>query len=308
MKTRVQGAPTLAIFGNLTMDEVVTNGALRVAPGGSALYVSATAALLGARVDVFSHVGMDYPARNLVWLKNRGVGVEKVSRTGGETCRFRLSYRKGSRTLRLIDEGPRLKPIGINGMWKAAHLGPVFGEVPLSMIPTVRHHSSFVSMDLQGFLRKPARGGRVVLRPVEVGKILPFVDLLKATIGEALVQTSTLDVFSAVGRILRDGPRCVIVTMGRKGAVLAEKNGKVYRIPAYPEANAIDPTGAGDALVGGWLATFLSTGDPVWATSVGSALASMLVRRPGLAKFRLSRRELFRRSAWVFTRIRPLEL
>src|SRR5713101_4745458 len=102
MITRFLGRPTLAVLGNLTIDEVVKNGKSEVAPGGSALYVSATAAFFGMRVDVVSQVGMDYPAENLAWLRKRGIGVERVRRSKEGTCCFGLTYRNGSRTLRLI--------------------------------------------------------------------------------------------------------------------------------------------------------------------------------------------------------------
>ncbi len=295
---------TLAVLGSLTLDEVVSNRETRVAPGGSAFYVSATSARLGAKVDVISEVGMDYPSSNLAWLKNREVGVERVKQLKGKTCRFRLWYRKGSRTLQLVRAGSSLKLVELDGWWKAVHLGPVFREVPLSLVPDCRKHSGLVSMDLQGFVRRKGEDGNIILRSSGLGNTLQFVDFVKATIDEALVQAKTSDLFLAIKGILRQGPKYLVGTMGRKGSVLAERGGRIHRIPAYPEANAVDPTGAGDAMVGGWLATFLATRDPVWAASVGAALASLLVRRRGLAKFRWQREELFRRSAWVYTRIR----
>ncbi len=306
MKTEVRESPTLAVVGNLTMDEVVTNRGYRVGPGGSALYVSATAAFLGSRADVVSQIGPDYSVPTLVWLKKKGIGVDEVRRTGRETCRFRLSYRHGSRTLRVLHEGSPVRPSQVHGRWKALHLGPVFGEVPVTLIQVARRHTDFLSVDLQGFLRSRRQGGSVMLRPVELVEAFRFLDLMKSTADEALVQTSGRDLVSAVRRILDYGPRYVVVTLGRKGAIFAERNGEAYRIPAYPEPNVVEPTGAGDALVGGWLPTFLLTRDPVWATSVGSGLASLIVRRQGLAKFRLSREELFRRSAWVYSRVRRM--
>jgi len=206
--------------------------------------------------------------------------------------------------LQLVRAGSSLKLVELDGWWKAVHLGPVFREVPLSLVPDCRKHSGLVSMDLQGFVRRKGEDGNIILRSSGLGNTLQFVDFVKATIDEALVQAKTSDLFLAIKGILRQGPKYLVVTMGRKGSVLAERGGRIHRIPAYPEANAVDPTGAGDAMVGGWLATFLATGDPVWAASVGAALASLLVRRRGLAKFRWQREELFRRSAWVYTRIR----
>lgn len=308
MKTQSSGVSTLAVLGNLTIDEVVRNGKSRVAPGGSALYVSATAAFLGMGVEVVSQVGRDYPAENLEWLRKRGIQIERVRRSSEETCRFRLTYRNGSRSLQLIRGGSPLGPAQARGSWGSVHLGPVFREVPPSMVLAARKMAGFLSMDLQGFLRERTTTGGVVLQPAKLAKVFPILDFVKATAEEALVQTSRSDVLSAVKRILETGPKRLVVTMGRRGAVLAENSGEAYSVPAYPERQAVDPTGAGDAMLGGWLATFRSTKDPVWAASVGSALASMLVRRQGLAKLRVSRRELFRRSAWVYGRVSHVEM
>jgi sugar/nucleoside kinase (ribokinase family) len=296
--------PTLAVLGSLTLDEIVSKGETRVAPGGSALYVSVSSSLLGAKVDIISHVGVDYPSESLEWLENRGIGVERVKRLEGRTCRFRLQYRRGSRTLQLLQIGSQLETSEVNGSWNAIHIGPVFHEVPLTLVSECRRHSNLVSMDLQGFIRRQDKGGRVLLRRTRFGNSLQSVDLVKVTVAEAWAQAGASDLFSAIGRILQLGPKYLVVTMGSKGSILAERGGTLSRIPAYPETSVVDPTGAGDAMVGGWLATYTATRDPLWATSVGAALSSLLVRRGGLAKFRVPRKELFRRSAWVYTRVR----
>jgi sugar/nucleoside kinase (ribokinase family) len=286
----------------LTIDEVISNGQSRIAPGGSAFYVSATTAPLGTSVDVVSAVGRDYPKANVAWLRRRGVHACRIQRKG-ETCRFRLSYRDGSRSLRIVKSGSKITESALDTSWGAIHLGPVFEEIAPSLVQKCRRHSNFVSVDLQGFLREKDKQSKVHLRPANLRSALSHVDLLKATIDEVLTQTRKSDLGSAIPRILRHGPKYLIVTLGRRGSVFAERSGRVFRVPAYPETNALDPTGAGDAMVGGWLATFLKTKDPLWAVSVGSALASLLVRRVGLAKFRWSKPELFRRSAWVYNRI-----
>ncbi len=304
MKSLTRSPPTLAVLGSLTLDQIVSKGKTRVAPGGSALYVSVSSSLFGAKVDIISHVGVDYPSENLRWLENRGIGVERVKRLAGRTCRFKLQYRRGYRTLQLLQIGSPLGTSELNGSWSAIHIGSVFQEVPLSLMSECRRRSNLVSMDLQGFVRRKGMGGRVLLRRTRFGNSLQSIDLVKVTVEEALVQAGASDLRSAIARILQRGPKYLVVTMGSKGSILAERGGTLSRIPAYPETSVVDPTGAGDAMIGGWLATYITTRDPLWATSVGAALSSLLVRRGGLAKFRISRNELFRRSAWVYSRVR----
>ena len=69
-----------------------------------------------------------------------------------------------------------------------------------------------------------------------------------------------------------------------------------YEIPAYP-CRLVDPTGAGDAFCGGFLAGFQKTNDPLLAALHGGVSASLKIEGsgpfyeldvlPGLAEARL---------------------
>jgi len=306
--TRQRGAPEIAVLGNLTIDEITKDGgAIGTFPGGSALYVAATAAKLGANVHVFSNIGPDYPRRALDWLRLQGLDLTGVKKSPTNTTRFRISYRKGSRRLKILHPGKLLILPRRRTHWEAVHLGAVFGEISLSLISSVRRQTSFLSIDLQGFLRKKTGNNQVQLRPRRFSNLFQSFDLVKASASEARAQTSTDGTLSATRRLQRLGPQHLIITMGSKGSLLAERDGRIFRIPAYGESETVDPTGAGDAVVGGWLATFLSTKDPVWSASVGSALGSLIVRKKSLSKFRISRNELFRRAAHVYNKTTLLE-
>jgi len=193
----------------------------------------------------------------------------------------------------------------VGGHWDGVHIGPVFKEVPLSLVRKCRDRASVVSMDLQGFVRVRDSSGRIFLQSVEFGGLLRSVDLVKASAEEALVQTGSSTLVTAISRLIRGGPRWLVVTLGARGSIFAGREGEVWRIPAYPEERVIDPTGAGDALVGGWLSTFVVTRDPLWSMSIGTAAASFLVRRSGLARFNWASTELLGRAVWVRRRIRP---
>jgi sugar/nucleoside kinase (ribokinase family) len=78
------------------------------------------------------------------------------------------------------------------------------------------------------------------------------------------------------------------------------QHGMAFHVPSVPEKRAVDLTGAGDIFVGSWLETFLSVGDALWAGALGSAFASLSARAIGISKFRIDRRELFRRASWAY--------
>ena len=58
----------------------------------------------------------------------------------------------------------------------------------------------------------------------------------------------------------------------------------MFRVPAF-KTHVRDPTGAGDALVGAMLVTWVRTGDLLWSVAVGSAVASFVVERVGPTDF-----------------------
>ena len=126
--------PSLAIFGNLILDDVVLpDGRTRMGqPGGAALYAALGARLWGVGVGVVSVVGEDYPAAVLRRLDALGIELAGVRRTDGPTLRTWLLYEGRRRRVvhRLdgpthaeVSPGPADLPAG----WRprACHLAPM---------------------------------------------------------------------------------------------------------------------------------------------------------------------------------------
>jgi ribokinase len=94
------------------------------------------------------------------------------------------------------------------------------------------------------------------------------------------------------------GVETVIVTMGGKGAVLSVEK-TVYNIPACEAKAFVDPTGAGDAFMGGFLTEFGRAKDSFWCACVGSAAASLIVE--GLGPTCLGdKEEIYRRANTIY--------
>jgi sugar/nucleoside kinase (ribokinase family) len=115
----------------------------------------------------------------------------------------------------------------------------------------------------------------------------------------------TDDLWEMARRASEYGPQIVIIKRGPRGQMIYDGAGnRRYEIPAYSSRLA-DPTGAGDAFCGGYLAGFQKTNDPVLAACYGSVSASLKIEGsgpfyaldvlPGLAEARLhSMREMVR--------------
>ena len=79
----------------------------------------------------------------------------------------------------------------------------------------------------------------------------------------------------------RSAARLVVVTDGNRGATALTRDGEIYR-QAAPEVQVIDPVGAGDGFLAGFLHVWLDAPDDIpGALRSGVALASLQMTMPG---------------------------
>jgi ribokinase len=84
----------------------------------------------------------------------------------------------------------------------------------------------------------------------------------------------------AAKRLLERGPRVVVITLGDRGAVCAERGKEPIQVEAQP-VRAVDTTGAGDAFVGS-LGYFLGRRVPLLeAVRLSCLVATHTVQKPG---------------------------
>jgi ribokinase len=95
-------------------------------------------------------------------------------------------------------------------------------------------------------------------------------------------------------RFIRLGARSVVLKLGSAGSLVLAADGSAWQVPALPVA-LVDPTGAGDAFCGGFLAGLVATGDPLAAAGWGSASASFAIEARGPRLVPVDRPEAIRR-------------
>jgi sugar/nucleoside kinase (ribokinase family) len=100
--------------------------------------------------------------------------------------------------------------------------------------------------------------------------------------------------------VLELGPRFVIIKKGEHGALFLSTTG-AFVMPAYPVADVVDPTGAGDSFAGGFMGYLAANGraeaaDLKTAMAHGTVVASLNVEDFSLRRFqRTERAEIDRR-------------
>ena len=291
---------SVIVCGNLTLDEMYRSSKRRVLPGGSSLFASGAASYLGAQVGIIGNIGTDYPRSFLKRLESLGIDLSRVIRSKGPSTRFKNISSNGTRKLFLLETGGTVENPGLIERVDGVHLGPVYREISDRLVRTLRRKTAFMSADLQGFVRGIGRDGRVRVARSNIAMLLKACDMVQASIEEVRPQSSTAKKDSVSDWLTLSGPKYWILTQGEEGAIVGIRPDERFSVPAFRDPAVSDTTGAGDVFAGSWLLTFLSTKDPIWAASVGSAFASVASRKTGLSKFQLSRKELFRRASWVY--------
>jgi sugar/nucleoside kinase (ribokinase family) len=253
--------------------------------GGSSAYVSLTLRRLNAKVSVFSKVGGDFPEAYLWWLKEEGIDLSGVIRVkNARTTRFELKYADGflNRTLHLKSRAPSLtlEDVPKSLKSKVVHVAPIAGEITYEVTEKLKSSADVLSIDPQGLVRNFDTEGYVTHSPLMDKRILELADIYKSSLEEIKAATGLSDLNSAVRAVHDYGVETVIVTLGAEGALLSIEGTK-YAVPAYQCEKIVDPTGAGDVFIGGFLAEYVRGEDSLWCACVGSAASSFAVEAVG---------------------------
>jgi sugar/nucleoside kinase (ribokinase family) len=291
----------VAVVGHFTLDSIFLpdNHTFHGILGGSAAYTSLILKRLNTTVSVISKVGSDFPKAYLWWLKEEGINLNGVVTVeNASTTRFELKYNTSlsKRILQLKSKAPNINVEDLPKTLKAkaVHIAPIAGEIPFEVIDNLRKCAEILSIDPQGFVRNFGAQGYVTYSSLKDKRLLELVDIYKSSSTEIKAVTNLSDINSAVKAVHDYGVKIVMVTFGTKGVLLSIEETK-YKIPAFKPEKIVDPTGAGDVFIGGFLAEYVHGKDALWCACVGSAASSIAVEAVG-PTFQGDKTEIYRRA------------
>ena len=174
-----------------------------------------------------------------------------------------------------------------------AHLCPI-DFLTHTLMPAVLRQAGFttVTLDPSPGCMTPVFWDDIPALITGLTAFLPAEDELRK-----LFHGRSTDIWEMMAAVAAFGCEFVVVKCGAGGQLLYDSAARSrWEIPAYP-ARFINPTGAGDAFCGGFLAGYLETYDPLQAVLHGNISASLVVEGnepffalevlPGLPKARL---------------------
>jgi cytidine kinase len=254
--------PGLVVLGNLLVDDLVfPDGRTRMGqPGGAVLYAALGAALFGVPTGVSSWRGLDYPAEALRALESRGVDL-----TG-----LRELDRPGLRTW-LLYEGRRRQAIHHLDGPTHAEVSPEPDQLPVPWLDARAFHLAPMPLDVQRRLLAalaPRRGALLSLDPYVIvsedtleawRRLLGGIDVLFLSEDDLELSGTERDPRAALRRLAGGQPpgarlRLAVLKRGARGGVLYDVREDRFTEWQPRASRVVDPTGAGDAFAGGFLA------------------------------------------------------
>ena len=330
--------PTFVVAGRFQREYILppVGQPLLDSPGGDLLYAAGGLAVWDTKVGLLGKVGEDLPRQWLKDIQGRGLDTRGIqilpqsldlrsfvayndfnqrSQSSPVTHFARremtfpkalLGYQPPVDNAKEADGPDPLAP-SLSNIPKdyldarAIHLCPMDFTSQSQLAAAFKGGSvTTLSLDPAPPSMNPARAKnlRVLLRGVTI--FLPSEEELRS-----LYWGETNDLWEMAEAISGHGCEIVVVKRGAQGQLVYDAAGKHrWETPAYP-ARLADPTGAGDAFCGGYLAGYQKNFDPLEAALYGSVSASLSIEGsgpfypldvlPGLAEARLHAvRELVR--------------
>src|SRR3954447_21042478 len=284
---------SLLVVGSIAFDSVQTpRGAVEDALGGSATYFSYAASFF-TPVRLVGVVGEDFPDEHRAMLRDRGVDTSGlIVEKGGKRFRWRGKYEGDMSAAETLEVH-----LNVLGTFDP-DLSPEFAATPFvflangspSMQRKVLSQASkrkLVVADTMNFWIETQRD--------ELYALLREVDGLFLNDGEARMLTEEVNLVRAGLKVLELGPKFVIIKKGEHGAMFLGRD-ESFVMPAFPLADVVYPTGAGDSFAGGFMGQLASTGrtDPAalkTAMAYGAVVASFNVEDFSLRRFQRTERE-----------------
>lgn len=288
MKARV------TVVGSLNMDlitrsaripvpgETVIGGDLDTAPGGKGANQAVAAARMGAQVCMVGHVGTDLFARQL----QENLAADEIDQ------RFVTAVPGASGVALIVvdDAGQNIIVVapGANAALSPADVEAAGEAIRSAKVLLLQLESPLETVQRAAQIGHDA-GVTVILNPAPAQPLPPallrLVDILIPNESETEILTglpigSRQEIEAAADHLRQMGVGTVILTLGERGALLAQADEKIY-LPAMAVDRVVDSTAAGDAFVGGFATAIAEGASLPEAVEMGNAAGALAVTKAG---------------------------
>lgn len=245
---------SVLVVGSTALDSIKTPKAENPRLlGGSASHAAIAASFFGP-VKLVGVVGEDFPQRYLQLYQRHRINLDGLQILPGKTFHWSGEYEANMNHRRTL-----LTELGVFETFSPAlprsHRQASF-VLLANIAPSLQHHV-LDQMEKPKFVAADTMDLWLNIALPDLLKLLKRLDAFVLNDSEAHQLTKEDNVFAALKKIHKLGPKYVVIKKGSHGSILSGPRG-FFICPAYPLHKVVDPTGAGDSFVGG-LMGYLAT-------------------------------------------------
>lgn len=282
---------SLLTVGTVAFDAIETPfGKTDKIVGGAATYIAWSASYFSKKVNIVSVIGDDFDMNELENLRKRGVDTTGIEIKEGKKSFFwsgKYHLDMNSRDTLVTDLNVLLEfnPVIPESYYDSdiLLLGNIDPNLQMKVIEQLPKRPKLVVLDTMDFWMTSAFIGKL-------REVMSKIDVLAINDAEARELSGEYSLVKAAKKILKWGPKYLIIKKGEHGALLFHEN-EVFFAPALPLEEVFDPTGAGDTFAGGFCGYIDKSRDISFenmkrAIIYGSAMASFCVEKFGAERIR----------------------
>jgi sugar/nucleoside kinase (ribokinase family) len=240
---------SVLIVGTTALDSIKTPKAENPRLLGGSASHAAVAASFFSPVKLVGGVGEDFPKKYVELYRRHQIDLAGLQLLPGKTFHWSGEYELNMNNRRTL-----ATELGVIETYSPT-LPKSYQSAPFVLLgniaPALQHH----------VLDQMRRPKFVVADTMDLWLNIALPDLLKLlkringfvlNDSEAHQLTQEDNMFTALKKIHKLGPKYVIIKKGSHGSILSGPHG-YFVCPAYPLRRVVDPTGAGDSFVGGMM-------------------------------------------------------
>jgi sugar/nucleoside kinase (ribokinase family) len=240
---------SVLIVGSTALDSIKTPTAENPRLLGGSASHAAVAASFFSPVKLIGVVGDDFPKKYVTLYRRHKIDLTGLQMLPGKTFHWSGEYEVNMNNRRTL-----LTELGVFETFTphlpAAHKSSAF-VLLANIAPSLQHHV-LDQMSRPEFVVADTMDLWLNIALSDLIKLLKRIDGFVLNDSEAHQLTKEDNVFAAMKKIHKLGPKYVIIKKGSHGSILSSPRG-FFICPAYPLHKVIDPTGAGDSFVGGMM-------------------------------------------------------
>ncbi len=240
---------SVLIVGTTALDSIKTPKAENPRLLGGSASHAAVAASFFSPVKLVGGVGEDFPKKYLALYRRHKIDLTGLQILPGKTFHWSGEYEANMNNRRTL-----ATELGVIETFSPSlpesHRKSQF-VLLANIAPSLQHHV-LDQMQRPKFVVADTMDLWLNIALPDLLKLLPRIDGFVLNDSEAHQLTKEDNVFAALKKIHKLGPKYVIIKKGSHGSILSGPQG-FFICPAYPLHTLCDPTGAGDSFVGGMM-------------------------------------------------------